>query len=359
MKVMQNTRITDVSSKKSLLSKIIRINVIVLIVLALSSAALIYAVYDDVMHGDISINEQPKLPDISFTGDENDNPHDDYVEPGVYRYNVDLVNILLVGVDTGLGRTNNNGYNSDVLIIVSVDQKTGKVTCLSIPRDTQATFNKYNQRTLEVSGEITTKINNAFAQGGGPKKKSYLNAKDAVSRLMTVTADNGDKISIPIHYHIGVNMDGIRSVVDAIGGVEMTMSYDLTRYDSAMKKGATINLTGEQALTYVRERKGIPNSSGDIERTQRQREFIVAAANKIKKMGAYQTATKLFDPLTKYVDTDISLQNCLKLARLLDNVNLDDIEMEVLPGSAVSNGDYVCDHAKKEELILKFYYKVC
>lgn len=359
MKVMQNTRITDVSSKKSMLSKIIRINVIVLIVLALSSAALIYAVYDDVMHGDISIKDQPKLPDISFGGDENDDPDDDIVEPGVYRYNVDLVNILLVGVDTGLGRTNNNGYNSDVLIIVSVDQKTGKVTCLSIPRDTQATFNKYNQRTLEVSGEITTKINNAFAQGGGPKKKSYLNARDAVSKLMTVTAGNGEKISIPIHYHVGVNMDGIRSVVDAIGGVKMTMSYDFTYYNSSMKKGATLNLNGNDALEYIRQRSHIPNSGGDIERTQRQREFIVAAANKIKTMGAYQTATKLFDPLTKYVDTDISLQNCLKLARLLDDVNLDGIQMEVLPGKPANNGDYICDHAKKEELILKFYYKVC
>ena len=363
MKVVQNVRVDESAPKKSWLSRLIRINVAAFLILLLATSALAYQfVTDDKIDtqgGHTGFEAPPTRPNISFTGDQNDDKDDDIVKPGTYQYNVDLVNILLVGVDTGLGRTNDMGYNSDVLILLSVDQTTKKVTCLSIPRDTQATFNKYNQNTLKISGEITTKINNAFAQGGGPKKYSYLNAKDAVSKLLYVTADDGSKISVPIHYHIGVNMDGIRAVVDALGGVKMTMSYDMTYYDSAMRKGATLNLTGRQALTYVRERMHIPNSGGDIERTQRQREFIVAAASKIKSMGAYETAQRLFDPLLRYVDTDLTLQNCLKLAKLLDNVDLSTLEMQTLPGATSSNGNYICDHAKKEELVLKFYYKVC
>ncbi len=341
----------DNTRTDSRLSKAIRINLIIFLVLALAAAALVYYFLNDVKDGRINV-EATKMPSYVVNSGGNGN-----IEAGTYVYNEDLVNILLVGVDTGLGRTNNNGYNSDVLIVVSVDQKTKKVTCLSIPRDTLATFNKYNQQTLEVSGEITTKINNAFAQGGGPKKKSYQNARDAVERLLSFTTESGEKVTIPIHFHIGVNMDGIQDVVDAIGGVEITMSYDLTYYNSAMKKGATLTLNGHDALTYIRERSHIPNSNGDIDRTQRQREFVAAAAKKVKSMGAYETAAKLFEPLTKYVDTDIGLQDCLKLAKLLDGTDLENLNMKILPGKGVASGDYECDQEKKEELIIEFYFK--
>ena len=171
---------------------------------------------------------------------------------GTYVYDPDVLNILLIGVDTMEARSIDFGYQSDVLILFSVNQRTLKASCVSIPRDTYALIDKLKQDGVykTFNGQRWDRINAAYSQGGGARKQSYQNAMRAVSRLF-----NG----IPINFYLGTNMDGLPAIVDALGGVQLTLKNDFTYFDPTMVKGKTMLLNGEQVMYYSRQRYHIPD----------------------------------------------------------------------------------------------------
>jgi LCP family protein required for cell wall assembly len=270
--------------------------------------------------------------------------------PGNYVYNENLINILVMGVDTIEGRVG-WGYHSDVIMLLSIDKQTMKTSCISVPRDTKAVIDRIYQRGdyTELRDQITTKINAAFAQGGGASKQSYQNTIRAVSRLM---------YDIPIDFYIGIDMNGVGPVVNALGGVKMTIEYDFTYYDKEMVKGRTMVLNGSQALHYLRQRHHIPDSKGaDLDRTARQRAFIRALAKQIKEQGnAVDLAMKLYQPFLKYIDTDLSLEQTVALASMLMHVDMDTVDFRVIPGWT-GDGEYYTPYPDRmQTMVIKKFY---
>ena len=193
----------------------------------------------------------------------------------------DPFSVLLLGVDTGdLGRTEQG--RSDSIMVVTVNPNTNESKIVSIPRDTYT----------EIIGQGTTdKINHAYAFGGTSM------AVNTVQNLL----------NIPIDYYIEVNMQGVKDLVDAVGGVDVNSPLEFKQNGFEFTKGP-VHLDGEKALAFSRNRYDDP--TGDYGRQGRQRQVIEAV---VKKAATFST-------LTNYKDILNALQNNMKTNLTFDNI---------------------------------------
>ncbi|MGX7378278.1 LCP family glycopolymer transferase [Carnobacterium maltaromaticum] len=193
----------------------------------------------------------------------------------------DPFSVLLLGVDTGdLGRTEQG--RSDSIMVVTVNPNTNESKIVSIPRDTYT----------EIIGQGTTdKINHAYAFGGTSM------AVNTVQNLL----------NIPIDYYIEVNMQGVKDLVDAVGGVDVNSPLEFKQNGFEFTKGP-VHLDGEKALAFSRNRYDDP--TGDYGRQGRQRQVIEAV---VKKAATFST-------LTNYKDILNALQNNMKTNLTFDNM---------------------------------------
>ena len=130
---------------------------------------------------------------------------------------------------------------------------------VSVPRDTRA----------KIVGKGTTeKINHAYAYGG-PKM-----AVNSLEKLMDV----------PVDHYISIDMDGVKTVVDELGGVTITSNGSFITKDSTntyqFTKGEQYKMDGKEALAYMRSRKE-DGAGGDEGRQLRQQQVITAVARSI------------------------------------------------------------------------------
>ncbi len=153
------------------------------------------------------------------------------------------------------------GQRADVIILAHVSG--GTVQMLSLPRDLK----------VGVPGQGTDKINAAYAYGGGD--------------LLAATIQ--EDLGIPIHQYLEVEFGGFASIVDAVGGVELTFDHPTRDLKSGLDvEAGTQVIDGATALAYVRSRSTEElrdgdwrgTDGGDVVRTSRQREVLEAVIGK-------------------------------------------------------------------------------
>lgn len=206
--------------------------------------------------------------------------------------------VLLLGVDK---REGDQG-RSDTMILASVQQDSVKM--LSIPRDTR----------VEIAEKGTEdKINHAYAFGG-----------------VSMAAKTVEEfLDVPVDYYVDLNMEGLESLVDAVGGVDVDSPFAFSYGGDHFTKG-TIHLTGSEALNYARMRYEDPN--GDFGRQERQRQVIQAV---IKKGTEPQTVLKygsVLGAIGSNVQTNLSLGDIAAIQRNYGSAR-NRIESETINGS--------------------------
>lgn len=178
--------------------------------------------------------------------DRDDNPERQKELDSIFK-DTKSINILLLGVDE---REHDKG-RSDTMILVSMNPQTDSMKMLSIPRDTR----------VPIPGYGMDKINHAYAYEGVG---------------LSVQTVHG-LLDVPVHFYVKVNMEGFKQGVDALGGVTVQNDTAFSHKGKDFPTGE-IHLNGEEALKYIRKRKGL--SKGDIGRNERQRAVIQAAIDK-------------------------------------------------------------------------------
>ena len=213
------------------------------------------------------------------------------------KYSDDVYNILLVGHDS---RYRDLLGNSDSMIVVSINKRTKEITLTSIMRDI------YLYRPDHGYG----RINGAFAMGGPD--------------LLIQTIEENFKIDIDCY--VAVSFYSFMDVVDAIGGVEITVKDEeiwiLNRYvqelnrllglpasDGQLSIGGTYLLTGKQALGYSRIRYV---GNADYERTERQRRVLNEIFSEVKDSDLIEL-NELLNTILPNIITDISEGEMLSL----------------------------------------------
>lgn len=194
---------------------------------------------------------------------------------GVSASSKDIYNILLIGVDSRTASTvaKTSGSRSDTMILVTINKKIKRITMASFMRDTWVT----------IPGHGENRLNVAFYYG--------------INTLFATLKQNFD---IEVDQFAVINFNGFEQVVDAIGGLDITVTnkelknlnknienrnFKLGLHYNTNKLPVdgegTFHMNGAQVLGYVRIRKV---GNGDYQRTQRQRDTIVKILEKVKTL---------------------------------------------------------------------------
>jgi polyisoprenyl-teichoic acid--peptidoglycan teichoic acid transferase len=226
------------------------------------------------------------------------------------------ITFLLTGIDSSETR---NHALTDTLLVVSIDPETGKVAMVSFPRDI-ARFPLSNGKTFvgKINGLMTYAKNHKkeFPDGGLP----------------TLVKELGFLLGIPIHYYAAVDLAGFSKMIERVGGVTINNPKAINdpvyggwtdgRIGFRLSKGKH-KLDGQEALAYVRSRKGLGES--DFSRARRQQQLLVALE---KKLTDPKMLPKLPDILNDAKDTLITnfppdrLGDMLEISQRVDDKNI-------------------------------------
>lgn len=160
---------------------------------------------------------------------------------------------LLLGSDS---RNDGEPARTDTIMLARIDPLADKVTLVSIPRDTK----------VELEGHGTQKINAAYAFGG------VSGITSAVSSLTNV---NISQVAL-------IDFDGLTSLIDAIGGVTVTVPVDINDpdYTGLVMAAGVYEMDGNTAMLFSRVRHGF--ALGDYQRQANQRILIQAIVQKLR-----------------------------------------------------------------------------
>jgi LCP family protein required for cell wall assembly len=219
----------------------------------------------------------------------------------------DRVNILLLGGDARKVEV----PRSDSMIIASIDPVTKKAHLFSILRDTYA----------NIPGHGNNRINTAITLGG------------PTLAMRTISELTG----LSIQYYVYTDFQGFISLIDTLGGIEFKVEKRMYYVDTADDPQYNIDLQpglqqmdGRTALQYVRFRK---DTLSDFTRTERQRNFLSAIAEKLKTTTSLIRLPKLLDSVVPYIQTNLGLEEMVKLGRLGFDVDTSRIVSVQLPPS--------------------------
>ncbi|MFT4050869.1 MAG: LCP family protein [Microbacterium sp.] len=236
-------------------------------------------------------------------------------------------NFLLLGADSGLGR---DSMRFDSISVVSVNAETGAVHITGIPRDlAYVPFSEGPMQELYPDG-FTGYVSSTC--GWGPGINQLMNAvevcrSDGGASLYPDAEANGSSpaieatkdaaeglLGIEIPYYVFVDMQGFADIVDALGGVEITVTERLPEgygptYDGQSAEEWAIGwievgtqiMDGETAQWYARSRY----TTSDYDRMRRQRELqeaILAQATPSNVLLRFQEVAAAGEDL---VQTDI------------------------------------------------------
>ena len=274
--------------------------------------------------------------------------------PANLEYMSQRVNILLVGYDSSPERTveesdvyrdESNDFRSDVLMLLTVNFREKSVDLISVPRDSYAPI--YNDGGELYSKNGKWKINAAFAKGGSEGKRGYKFAMQTVSKLL----------GVPIDYYAGVDMDGLKGVVNAMGGVYYDVDLTIRLNGRTLRPGYQ-KLNGQDVLDYVRARKGISTDTG---RNDRQQRILFAIFEQLKSKDQLQNFPKIYRSIKKYLHTNLTTEQVAAIAAFGMQLSMDDIHRHTLEGEYRSNTPYssanyyLIDNEKLAELIKRIY----
>ncbi len=242
------------------------------------------------------------------------------------------VNILVAG--NSADDTGHNGAElTDSIMVLSINTKNNTALMLSIPRDLW----------VELPGSGShSKINAAYPDGGMDELKTVV---EGVTNL-------------PIHYTALVNYTAFKDLVNAVGGITITIDSDdprgiydpsldyTTRYCCALAKypNGKVTLNGKQALNLARARGDAYGSYGfpdaDYTRTQHQRQMLLAIKDKASSTSVVANPLKisnLVDAVGNNVKTDLQLNEMQALyyyGKKIDDANIDSYSMRDLKGDS-------------------------
>ena len=227
--------------------------------------------------------------------------------------------VLLMGLDVRPGA---RALRADSLIVLTLNPQTGSAGMLSIPRDMAVRD--------PMTGE-TVKVNTIYGLG---EIRGYPGGGAEYMR-QTLSEVTG----YPIDYHVTINFDGFKQIVDLINGIDIDVPNDIVDNEYPTEDYGTEKLfipkglqhmDGNLALKYARTRHG----DNDYFRAARQQQVILAIKDKITQPGQMAALLPripgLAIAMANAVQTDMPVERAIALARTVDKANLNNITRVVV-----------------------------
>lgn len=222
----------------------------------------------------------------------------------------DSFSVLLLGIDNGAYGRGTEVGRSDTMLVVTVNEKLGKTTIVSIPRDSYT----------EIIGYGTNdKINHAYAFG---QEKMSINSVQ-------------NMLNLPIDYYVTVDMGGLMGLVDAVGGLDITPVLTFTYEGESFTEGEFRHVDGEAALRYARMRYDDPE--GDMGRQKRQQYVIQKLVEKLLNITSVTRYEEILKTLENSVRTNFTLDKLLSIKNNYPKA-LKNFESDKISGSGTMIG---------------------
>ncbi|WP_307171107.1 LCP family protein [Streptomyces sp. B3I7] len=262
----------------------------------------------------------------------------------------DGTNYLIVGSDSREGLSADQkkdlhtgsaeGKRTDSMMILHVGDSGD--TLISLPRDSDVEIPTFkgseSGKTFQGTGKHT-KLNAAYATDG--------------PTLLVRTIEYN--MGLHIDHYVEIGFAGFANIVDAVGGVDITIDKAFKdKYSGADFKAGKQTLNGEEALAFVRTRHAF--AASDLERTKNQQKFLSALAHQVATPSTVLNPFKLYptlgsglDSLT--VDKDMSLWSLASMFWAMKGVSGGDGTSMNMPISGSTGGNLVWDKTKVKTLV--------
>ena len=243
---------------------------------------------------------------FAYTNNVNNNLHAglDTEDLSKYLVETDLTNepfyMLLMGTDGSSEREADSNFGgafrTDSIILARIDPVEKKVSMVSIHRDTMVDMGEHGMQ----------KINSAHMYGGPSLSVQVISQMAGVD----------------ISHYAEINFDGFKSIVDALGGVEVDVPVEINDEDAGGHLDAGLQtLNGEQALILCRSRYTYINSADpDSMRAANQRLVLSAIARKVLDSDI-ATIANTVTALSQYVTTDLEVSDIVGLAQAMRGID--------------------------------------
>jgi LCP family protein required for cell wall assembly len=228
---------------------------------------------------------------------------------------VKRITILILGLDYRDWEAGEKP-RSDSMILVTVDPVSKTAGMLSIPRD----------MWVVIPGADYYKINTAYFIGG-PQL-----AKQTVEQF----------IGVPVDYYAQIDFNAFVQFIDTLGGLDMKIK-EAIKVDpvgpgnTIILEPGTQTLSGAVALAYARNRY---TKFDDFDRARRQQEVIMAVRNQLVNLKMIPTlvtkSPQLYKDLSQGINTNLSLDQVIRLAYLMEQIPPENITKAVIGTNMVS-----------------------
>ncbi|MFI7501094.1 LCP family protein [Streptomyces sp. NPDC049687] len=262
----------------------------------------------------------------------------------------DGTNYLIVGSDSREGMSaaekkelhtgSAEGKRTDSMMILHVGSNGD--TLISLPRDSD----------VEVPTYVGSESGKTYKGSGRHVKLNAAYAEDGPELLVrTIEYNTG----LHIDHYVEIGFAGFANIVDAVGGVEITIDKAFKdKYSGADFKAGKQTLNGEESLAFVRTRHAF--AASDLQRTKNQQKFLAALAHQVATPSTILNPFKFYPVMgagldSLIVDKDMGLYDLGSMFFAMKGVNGGDGVSMNMPISGSSGGNLVWDKTKVKQLV--------
>lgn len=275
----------------------------------------------------------------------------------MYRYNKDMLTILILGIDSNdpVPEVNENtnylkGGQSDAIFLFTMNPHDKTISVVAVNRNTMTDIDMYDKDNNYVK---TVKAQLCVQHGyGDGNELSCERAEKTISELL---------YNLPIHGYVSMRLGAIWRLNEAVGGVEVTLPFDVPEINQSA--GATVRLYGQDAFYFLKYRS-LDKFNSASERLEKDKIYLKAFMKQVFESTKSDISypVKLYQIASSYIVTDISVDEMSYLASELLGYDIEGVKMYSIPGETVMGEKfeefYVNEVQLKEMLLDVFYEKV-
>jgi LCP family protein required for cell wall assembly len=223
--------------------------------------------------------------------------------PSAYSYNdkiyiqrEDVDAFLIMGIDKDgkveKGKDAMDGGQADMIQVLVLDHSAKTMQLLSIDRNTLVFMEELDEAGNSLGIQyLPICLAHGYSYG----------LEDGCTKTSAIVQDLLLNKKMAGYYSL--NMGGIATLNDLVGGVTVTVTEEFLEADPTLKLGETITLTGEQAESFVRARKGT-NDPSNSKRMGRQDLYLQAFIKKFDELSVNEIL-EIYDAMMDYVVTNM------------------------------------------------------
>ncbi len=351
---------TKIKRRKTVLGVLARILIVLIVLIAAGIGGLVYLR----AHGQKSMTHD--AGDVELTMQKDNTPDDveEIEDEGKtitykgekYRWNDNISTVLFLGSDRSVKQQEEQesiiGKNgqADTILLGIIDNTNKKISFINVNRDTMTNVSQYTPDG-DYAGDKQMQICLAYSYGKDNEEGCEMMAS-TVSNLL---------YGIPIDSYARISYDAVPMLNDSVGGVTVKVLEDMTGYDPALVKDATVTLNGKQAAHYIRERNMYVLETNEL-RVARQKQYFYAFMHRTIEATRQDLTLPigLYNNAKPYMTTSITVSQVTYLTSKVLEYGVEDGAIHSVPGSSIdgANGlvEFHVDETSLYELILNTFY---